>query len=180
MKALCDIQINIIVQSWELNYGFCNKSFRKDEPLTSWTLFSTYLSSKLDSPLIKTLERIRFSSNQNISTCYKIHTLGRKAFSVLFLLYFWNFTSFLVKDSSIIFNREDVIGLWNKSWYLCCTTSLIVVPPLLSFFKGVIILSIKPEVPSSKYLPSLIPAINFVICMQLVTYSEKILIPFLI
>ena len=48
-------------------YGFCNKSFRKDETLTSWTLFSTYLSSKLDSPLIKTtLERIRFSSNQNI------------------------------------------------------------------------------------------------------------------
>ena len=28
--------------------------------------FSTYLSSRLDSPLIKTLERIRFSSNQNI------------------------------------------------------------------------------------------------------------------
>ena len=33
-----------------LKYGFCNKSFRKDEPLTSWTLFSTFLSSKLDSP----------------------------------------------------------------------------------------------------------------------------------
>ena len=33
-----------------LKYGFCNKSFRKDEPLTSWTLFSTYLLSKLDSP----------------------------------------------------------------------------------------------------------------------------------
>ena len=49
-----------------LKYGFCNKSFRKDEPLTGWTLFSTYLSSKLDSPLNKTLERIRFSSNQNI------------------------------------------------------------------------------------------------------------------
>ena len=49
-----------------LEFGFCNKSFRKDEPLTSWTLFSTYLSSKLDSPLIKTLERIIFSSNQNI------------------------------------------------------------------------------------------------------------------
>ena len=30
-----------------LKYGFCNKSFRKDEPLTSWTLFSTYLSSLL-------------------------------------------------------------------------------------------------------------------------------------
>ena len=29
-------------------------------------IFSTYLSSKLDSPLIKILERIRFSSNQNI------------------------------------------------------------------------------------------------------------------
>jgi hypothetical protein len=28
--------------------------------------YSTYLSSKLDSPLIKTLERIRFPSNQNI------------------------------------------------------------------------------------------------------------------
>ena len=49
-----------------LKYGFCDKSFQKDEPLTSWTLFSTYLSSKLDSPLIKTLERIRFSSYQNI------------------------------------------------------------------------------------------------------------------
>ena len=31
-----------------LKYGFCNKSFRKDEPLTSWTLFSTYVFSKLD------------------------------------------------------------------------------------------------------------------------------------
>ena len=40
-----------------LKYGFCNKSFRKDEPLTSWTLFSTYLSSKLDFPLSKRLER---------------------------------------------------------------------------------------------------------------------------
>ena len=48
-----------------LKYGFCDKSFQKDEPLTSWTLFSTYLSSKLDFPLIKTLERIRFSSNLN-------------------------------------------------------------------------------------------------------------------
>ena len=67
--------------------------------------FITYLLSKLDSPLIKKLERIRFSSNQNIGegesnfddkyveksvqlvfnwlefhlseiTCYKIHTLG--------------------------------------------------------------------------------------------------------
>ena len=27
---------------------------------------STFFSSKLDSPVIKTLERIRFSSNQNI------------------------------------------------------------------------------------------------------------------
>ena len=30
-----------------LKYGFCDKSFQKDEPLTSWTLFSTYLSSLL-------------------------------------------------------------------------------------------------------------------------------------
>ena len=79
-----------------LKYGFCNKSFRKDEPMTSWTLFSTYLSSKLCSPLIKTLERIRSSSGEGESllminmwkkvfnwsevhlsemTCYKIHTL---------------------------------------------------------------------------------------------------------
>ena len=49
----------------DLMYGFCNKSFRKDETLTSWTLFSTYLSSKLDSPLTKKLN------------CYKIHTLKR-------------------------------------------------------------------------------------------------------
>ena len=31
-----------------LKYGFCNKSFRKDKPLTSWTLLQhTYLSSLL-------------------------------------------------------------------------------------------------------------------------------------
>ena len=38
-----------------LKYGFCNKSFRKDEPLTSWTLFSNIF-----------VINIRFSSNQNI------------------------------------------------------------------------------------------------------------------
>ena len=37
-----------IFQQNHLKCGFCNKSFQKDEPLTSWTLFSTYLSSKLD------------------------------------------------------------------------------------------------------------------------------------
>ena len=30
-----------------LKYGFCKKSLRKDEPLTSWTLFWAYLSSLL-------------------------------------------------------------------------------------------------------------------------------------
>ena len=34
-----------------------------NEPLN---ISSTFFSSKLDSPVIKTLERIRFSSNQNI------------------------------------------------------------------------------------------------------------------
>ena len=83
-----------------LKYGFCNKSFRKDEPLTSWTLFSTYLSSKLDSPspmvdyrriestpvfwleenLILTtnmLKKVFNWSEVHLSemTCYKIHTL---------------------------------------------------------------------------------------------------------
>ena len=46
---------------------------------------STFFSSKLDSPVIKTLKRIRFASNQNIgegesnfdeNTTYKIGTLG--------------------------------------------------------------------------------------------------------
>ena len=44
-------QLGSAVPSHLLKYGFCNKSFRKDEPLTSLTLFSTYLSSKLDSTL---------------------------------------------------------------------------------------------------------------------------------
>ena len=38
------------VQLWQrilLKYGFCKKSLRKDEPLTSWTLFWAYLSSLL-------------------------------------------------------------------------------------------------------------------------------------
>ena len=63
-KRGCHFQKNEI--SVISKYGFCNETFRKDKSLTSWTLFSTYLSSKLDSLLIKTLERIRFSSNQNI------------------------------------------------------------------------------------------------------------------
>ena len=37
----------IIWSILQLKYGFCNKSSQKDEPLTSWTLFSTYLSSLL-------------------------------------------------------------------------------------------------------------------------------------
>ena len=90
-----------------LKYGFCNKSFRKDELLTSWTLFSTYLSSKLDSPspmfwleenLILSNVLIRGESNfddkyveksvQKVfnwsefhlseMTCYKIHTLDKR------------------------------------------------------------------------------------------------------
>ena len=40
-------KLNTLTLSEFLKYGFCNKSFRKDEPLTSWTLFSTYLSSLL-------------------------------------------------------------------------------------------------------------------------------------
>ena len=73
-----------------LKYECCNKSFWKDELLTSWTLFSTYLSSKLDSPLIKTLERENLILMINMlkkvfnwsevhlseMTCYKIHTLA--------------------------------------------------------------------------------------------------------
>ena len=72
---------------------------------------STFFSSKLDSPVIKTLERIRFSSNQNIGegesnfdeknveevfnlcsteqsciligiTCYKIGTLGVRTMTI--------------------------------------------------------------------------------------------------
>ena len=31
----------------QLKYGFCKKSLRKDEPLTSWTLFWAFLSSHL-------------------------------------------------------------------------------------------------------------------------------------
>ena len=53
---------------WSRFYIVILKYFGKMNlwPVEHWTLFSTYLSSKWDSPLIKTLERIRFSSNQNI------------------------------------------------------------------------------------------------------------------
>ena len=64
-------------------------------------------------------------------------------------------TFLLVKDSSILFINDEVICLPYKSRYLCWITSVIVVPPLLNFCNGVIILSISPEVPRSKYLPSL-------------------------
>ena len=78
---------------------FVTSYFLKDEPLTSWTLFSTYLSSNLDSSspifwleehLIPSIALIRRDSNiddQYVEksvqlvrgssfqmTCYKIHT----------------------------------------------------------------------------------------------------------
>ena len=83
LKALCDTQINIIVQSWELKYEFCNKSFRKDEPLTSWTLFQHIcphfwvglLNAKVRTNMLKKWSEVHLSE----MTCYKIHTL----------VYFW-------------------------------------------------------------------------------------------
>ena len=49
----------ILKSNWFLKYGFCNKSFRKDEPLTIWTHFTHLFVIK-----------IRFSSNQNIGEEY--------------------------------------------------------------------------------------------------------------
>ena len=53
-SAHCNITYKTSSGDNLLKYGFCNKSFWKDETLTSWTndehFFSTYLSSKLDYP----------------------------------------------------------------------------------------------------------------------------------
>ena len=52
LKTHCEKNPKNISPLWVrclcLKYGFCNKSSRKDEPLTSWTLISTDLSSLLD------------------------------------------------------------------------------------------------------------------------------------
>ena len=47
INAVVPEKDNCYYLSMSLKYGFCNKSFQKDEPLTSWTLFSTHLSSLL-------------------------------------------------------------------------------------------------------------------------------------
>ena len=102
-------------------------SFRKDEPLTSWTLFSTYLSSKLDSPLInnwrglnssltKTLERENLILTINMlkkvfnwsefhlseMACYKIQTWASLVKST--------FCHFLQILGKIWFDEQRIFG----------------------------------------------------------------------
>ena len=68
-----------------LKYGFCNKSFWKDETLTSWTLlqhicphfwawlllYSAITPKSEDKYVVKVLSEFHLSK----MTCYKIHTL---------------------------------------------------------------------------------------------------------
>ena len=84
------------LRSWEflprleemLKYGFCNKSFRKDEPLTSWTLlqqicphfWAWLLNTIVITPKSedKYVVKVFNWSEVHLSkmTCYKIHTLA--------------------------------------------------------------------------------------------------------
>ena len=78
-------KLNTLALSEFLKYGFCNKSVWKDEPLTSWTLFSTYLSWLLGGFAgcnIKPAQKWWQICWKNWSevhlsemTCYRIHTL---------------------------------------------------------------------------------------------------------
>ena len=78
-----------------LKYGFCNKSFRKDEPLTSWTLlqhicphfWAWLLNTIAITPKSedKYVEKVFNWSEVHFSemTCYKIHIL-RGFFPLIF------------------------------------------------------------------------------------------------
>ena len=70
-----------------LKNGFCKKSLRKDEPLTSWTLFWAYLSSLVggcnskqthQKVMTNMLKKVFNWSEVHLFevTFYKIHTLG--------------------------------------------------------------------------------------------------------
>ena len=79
---------NILIKYLQ-KYGFCYKSFQKDEPLTSWTLFQHIcphfwvglLLYPANPPISedKYVEKVFNWSEVHLSemTCYKIHTLGR-------------------------------------------------------------------------------------------------------
>ena len=76
-----------MVKSHELKYGFCNKSFRKDEPLTIWTLlqhiyphfwpwlllYSAITPKSEDKYVVKVFNWSEVHLSEMI--CYKIHTL---------------------------------------------------------------------------------------------------------
>ena len=76
-----------IIPSSSLKNGFCNKSFQKDEPLTSWTLFQHIcphfwvglLGAIANPPKSeeKYVEKVFNWSEVHLSdmNCYKIHTL---------------------------------------------------------------------------------------------------------
>ena len=117
-RAKCTCKYCFIYIS--LKHGFCNKSFRKDEPLTSWTLFSTYLSSKLDSPLIKTLERenliLMINMLKKCSTC--VHLVRVSSFrnnllqNPYFSIYNW------LKQSKFI-QWWNAHLFWNCEQWAC-------------------------------------------------------------
>ena len=81
-------QLGSAVPSHLLKYGFCNKSFRKDEPLTSLTLlqnicphfwaglllYSAITPKSEDKHVVKAFNRSEVHLSE--MTCYKIHTLG--------------------------------------------------------------------------------------------------------
>ena len=74
----------------DLKYGFCNKSLRKDETLTSWTQVEHFINtSKLDSPLIKTLERENLILMKQMSK--KCSTYVQLVFNWTKLHTYWNY-----------------------------------------------------------------------------------------
>ena len=110
----------LTIQNWKvhdlkhvvLKYGFCNKSFRKDEPLTSWTLLQ-HICPHFWAWLLNTIAITPKSENKYVvkvfnwsevhlseMTCYKIHTLGPMLPTMLVLedqfgVHFFNICVFL-------------------------------------------------------------------------------------
>ena len=118
-----------------LKYGFCNKSFQKDESLNSWTLlqhicphfwawlllYSAITPKCEDKYVVKVFNW----SDVHLSemTCYKIHTLiGQTTIQCVFSVYF-DPKKYILKQTFTVFSLFMFINFLMRT--LQCTESFV-------------------------------------------------------
>ena len=115
-----------------LKYGFCNKSFRKDETLTSWTLlkhnsphfwawlllYSAIMPKSEGKYVVKLFNWLEVHLSE--LTCYKVHTLSEFELSqnLVYSAIFTILISIFFAQKLRIFDTHKNLFLNHKKWFL--------------------------------------------------------------